>query len=99
MDTPPSGRTPEREDTDLSLREEREKTDLELSRKRVARELEEAKAPVRKSKSSASRIPMVVPVGFHEHEIGAARGRSNLYSAARKFRRWPSASNATPITE
>lgn len=34
MDTP-SGQTPEREDTDLSLQAEREKTDLELARKQA----------------------------------------------------------------
>jgi signal transduction histidine kinase len=55
MDTPPSARTPEREDTDLSLREEREKTDLELSRKRDEAE-EDSDAVVQRARELADRV-------------------------------------------
>lgn len=55
MDTPPSGRTPEREDTDLSLREEREKTDLELSRKRVEAG-EDSDAIVQRARELADQV-------------------------------------------
>ncbi len=52
---PPSARTPEREDTDLSLREEREKTDLELSRKRVEA-LEDSDAIIRRARELADQV-------------------------------------------
>jgi signal transduction histidine kinase len=55
MDTSPSGQTPEREDTDLSLREERDKTDLELSRKR-ADAGEGSDAVVRRARELADQV-------------------------------------------
>jgi signal transduction histidine kinase len=52
---PPSAGTPEREDTDLSLREEREKTDLELSRKRVEAR-EDSDSIIRRARELADQV-------------------------------------------
>ncbi|MGZ6135468.1 MAG: sensor histidine kinase [Myxococcaceae bacterium] len=55
MEPPSSSPTPEREDTDLSLREEREKTDLELTRKRDEFG-EDSDAIVRRARELADQV-------------------------------------------
>ncbi|HSP18960.1 MAG TPA: HAMP domain-containing sensor histidine kinase, partial [Myxococcaceae bacterium] len=55
MSTPSSVQTPEREDTDLSLREEREKTDLELARKQ-AQAGEDSDAVIQRARDLADRV-------------------------------------------
>jgi len=55
MGTPFSVQTPEREDTDLSLKEEREKTDLELARKQ-AHAGEDSDAVVQRARELADRV-------------------------------------------
>ena len=83
MDTSPSGRTPEREDTDLSLRAEREKTDLELSRKR-AEARDDSDAVVRRARELADRVlaaaerlsdstRAVTPLMLHERRVEQER--------------------------
>jgi len=55
MDTPLPGQTPEREDTDLSLRAEREKADLELARKQ-GETGEDSDTVVRRARALADRV-------------------------------------------